>query len=149
MGGWVSVGKSNQEGRIEQIDAERGRAKIAIGALVVDAKLKDLKPATAPLASTQEAWSGARYASGTVTQSVPSEIDIHGWRVAEALDEVDRYLDKAVLCHLQQVRIVHGHGTGALRSAVHEFLRHHPHARNFRLADFREGGPAITIVTLK
>ena len=149
VGDWVRVGKSNQDGRIEQLDENRGRAKISIGNLTLDALIKDLRPTTAPLESTQAAWSGARYLSVGIVQSVPQEIDLHGWRVAEALDEMDRYLDRAVMSHLQQVRIIHGHGTGALRNALHEELRRHPHARSFRLADLREGGPAITIVTLK
>ncbi|HBF33567.1 TPA: hypothetical protein DDW35_03280 [Candidatus Sumerlaeota bacterium] len=149
VGDWVRVGKGNQDGRIESLDEDRGRAKISIGSLTVDAMIKDLKPTTAPPDSTQSAWSGARYLSVGVVEAVPQEIDLHGWRVAEALDEMDRYLDRAVLNHMQQVRVIHGHGTGALRNAIHEELRRHPHARSFRLADLREGGPAITIVTLK
>jgi len=53
------------------------------------------------------------------------------------------------MAHLSEVRIVHGHGTGALRTAIHEFLRPHPHARSFRLANLREGGAAVTLAVLK
>jgi DNA mismatch repair protein MutS2 len=149
VGDWVLIGEGQQVGRIEQIDAARGRAKVLVGTLQVDSALENLRPTVPQPEIAQHAYAGPRYVSSGPVESVPAEIDVHGWRVADALDEVDKYLDKAVLCRLPEVRIVHGHGTGALRNGIHEFLRRHPHARSFRLADLREGGPAITVVTLK
>jgi DNA mismatch repair protein MutS2 len=149
VGDWVLIGEGQQGGRIEQIDAARGRAKVLVGTLQVDSALENLRPTLPQPEIAQQAYAGPRYVSSGPVESVPAEIDVHGWRVADALDEVDKYLDKAVLCRLPEVRIVHGHGTGALRNGIHEFLRRHPHARSFRLSDPREGGPAITVVTLK
>jgi DNA mismatch repair protein MutS2 len=149
VGDWVLIGEGQQGGRIEQIDAARGRAKVLVGTLQVDSALENLRPTLPQPDIAQQAYAGPRYVSSGPVESVPAEIDVHGWRVADALDEVDKYLDKAVLCRLPEVRIVHGHGTGALRNGIHEFLRRHPHARSFRLSDPREGGPAITVVTLK
>jgi DNA mismatch repair protein MutS2 len=79
---------------------------------------------------------------------VPLSISVRGRTVDEALLEVDRYLDDAVRARLPQVTVVHGKGTGALRRAVHDFLRGHPHVRQFRLGERGEGDTGATIVTL-
>ena len=62
---------------------------------------------------------------------------------------VDKYLDEARVSHLQSVRIVHGKGTGALRNAVHQYLRRQKWIKSFRIGDFGEGDAGVTIVTLK
>ncbi len=82
-------------------------------------------------------------------KSVPLSINLHGYTVEEAILEVDRYLDDAFLAGLSEVSIIHGKGTGALRSGVQNFLRRHPHAAEFRLGKFGEGEDGVTIVTLK
>ena len=146
-GDWVYVGKSQQEGRIDQLDAAKGRARIAIGGMTVDARTKDLQPAPEPPRIVDNSY--ARYTSNTVVTAVSPEIDLHGQRVEAALDNADKYLDQAVMARMTHVRVVHGHGTGALRGALHEFFRHHPHVKSFALADLREGGPAVTVVQLK
>ncbi|MBO8164455.1 MAG: endonuclease MutS2 [Brevibacillus sp.] len=81
--------------------------------------------------------------------SVKMELDLRGYRVEEGLAEVDRYLDEVLLAGLQTVSIIHGHGTGALRKAVHDFLRGHRSVKSFRLGGQGEGGVGATIVELK
>jgi len=108
-----------------------------------------LRLASPPAGASQGYDSGPRYATRGVVQAAPPELDIHGQHVEEALTAVDKYLDEAVLAHLSDVRIIHGRGTGALRSALHDFLRDHPHAARFRLADPNAGGAAVTLVQLK
>jgi DNA mismatch repair protein MutS2 len=76
------------------------------------------------------------------------QLDIRGWRVEDALAELNTYLDDAVLSNMSTVRIVHGKGTGALRSAVRETLMHHPLVKSFALASPQEGGDGATIVKL-
>jgi DNA mismatch repair protein MutS2 len=75
-------------------------------------------------------------------------LSVRGLTVDEALLEVDRYLDDAVRARLSQVTVVHGKGTGALRRALHDFLRSHPHVRQFRLGERGEGEAGATVVTL-
>ena len=82
-------------------------------------------------------------------KSVPLSINLHGYTVEEAILEVDRYLDDAFLAGLSEVSVIHGKGTGALRSGVQGFLRRHPHVAEFRLGRFGEGEDGVTIVTLK
>jgi len=62
---------------------------------------------------------------------------------------VDKFLDDATLSGLKTVRVIHGHGTGALRRAVADLLDDHPHVAGFRPADQREGGAGVTVVQLK
>ncbi len=79
---------------------------------------------------------------------VPIEIDIRGNRAEESIGTVDRYLDQALHGGLKSVRIIHGKGTGALRTAIHEMLRGHPLVRRYRTAPAREGGDGATVVEL-
>ncbi|HET7036205.1 MAG TPA: Smr/MutS family protein, partial [Thermomicrobiaceae bacterium] len=77
------------------------------------------------------------------------ELHLRGMRVHEIEDAVDRYLDSAALASLPWVRLVHGKGTGALRSAVHDALKRHPAVDRFELADVEHGGSGVTVVHLK
>ena len=81
--------------------------------------------------------------------SVSPEINLIGKTTDEAIPLLDKYLDDAYLAHLPQVRIVHGRGTGALRSAVHKRLKRLNYVQEFRLGEFGEGDSGVTIVTFK
>lgn len=80
--------------------------------------------------------------------TVSPEIDIRGLLAAEAIERLDKYLDDALLCGLDQVRIIHGKGTGALRKAVREFLQNHRQVAFLRWGDPNEGGDGVTVVKL-
>ena len=82
-------------------------------------------------------------------QSISPELNLLGKTTDEALNELDKYLDDARMSHLSSVRIVHGKGTGALRKAVHNYLRKQKWVKSYRLGDFGEGDAGVTIVTLK
>lgn len=81
--------------------------------------------------------------------SVSTEINLLGRTVDEALSELDKYLDDAYLAHLPSVRVVHGKGTGALRSAVHSHLKKLKYVKEYRLGEYGEGDAGVTIVTFK
>ena len=83
------------------------------------------------------------------TQLEKSEIHLVGRRVDEAVDMTDKFLDDAFLAQMNQVRIVHGTGTGALRQAIAELLSSHPHVARFESAPHSEGGRGVTVVTLR
>lgn len=83
------------------------------------------------------------------SKNISSEINIIGLTVEEAIHIVDKYLDDANLSTLESVRIVHGKGTGKLRSGIHTFLKKHPHVKSYRIGTYGEGEMGVTIVTLK
>ena len=78
-----------------------------------------------------------------------AELNVIGRTTDQAVDEADKFLDKAFMNSLHHVRIVHGHGTGALRNAVANLLRDHPHVARFALAPADQGGAGATVVELK
>ena len=80
--------------------------------------------------------------------NVASTLDIRGFRVEDALDNLEFYLDKASLANLHEVQIIHGHGTGALKSAVRDYLSISPYVAKFRPGEDAEGGDGVSIVDL-
>ena len=82
-------------------------------------------------------------------QSISPELSLLGMTTDEAINELDKYLDDARMSHLSSVRIVHGKGTGALRKAVHNYLRRQKWIKKYRLGDFGEGDAGVTIVELQ
>src|SRR6266496_404810 len=81
--------------------------------------------------------------------SISKEINLLGKKTDEAVELVDKFLDEAFLNGLSEVRIIHGHGTGALRKAVADFLADHPHVARFAPASPDQGGSGATLVTLE
>ncbi len=125
-----------------------GHVEVEVGTLRTRVPIDALHEAPAvqgtPLAPARPA--GGAVAPGR--PAVTTSLSVRGQTVDEALLVVDRYLDDAVRARLPQVTVIHGKGTGALRRAVHEFLRGHPHVRQFRLGERGEGGDGATVVTL-
>jgi DNA mismatch repair protein MutS2 len=83
-----------------------------------------------------------------VHQEVSTELNVIGWRVADALPYVDKYLDTAAAAGLERVRIVHGKGSGRLRAAVHDLLTSHPQVKGYMPAAPEEGGWGATLVEM-
>ncbi len=81
--------------------------------------------------------------------SVSTTLDLRGKTAEDAYIEIDRFFDTAMMTGLNEVTILHGKGTGALRAAVHEYLRKHPHCDKFRIGKYGEGDTGVTIATLK
>jgi DNA mismatch repair protein MutS2 len=81
--------------------------------------------------------------------AVGLELSLIGNRVDEALEKLDKYLDDAILAGHEQVRVIHGHGTGRLRDAVREFLRSHVQVLEIRAGRPNEGGNGATVVRLR
>ncbi len=144
VGDQVKLKQSSQVGIVEKI--EKNLAFVAVGSLTMQVKLKDLirlgkKP--------QKAKKPQRTHSVDRSQSVSLELNVIGMRVAEALPRVDKYLDDCVLKNLPSCRIVHGVGSGQLRTAVHDLLRKHKMVASFSLAEASEGGAGATRVVFK
>lgn len=117
------------------------RSKVSINDLVL------LEEETINTGKMQRTSSGKLKMSKSF--SVSTEINLLGKTVDEALSELDKYLDDAYLAHLPSVRIVHGKGTGALRNAVHNYLRKNKVVKRYRLGEFGEGDAGVTIAEFK
>jgi DNA mismatch repair protein MutS2 len=85
----------------------------------------------------------------TEKKDVPREFNVIGQTAEEALVNVDKYLDDAILSQLPEVRIIHGYGTGKLRKAIAELLTDHPHVARFHPETQEKGGTAVTVAVLK
>jgi DNA mismatch repair protein MutS2 len=141
-------------GTIEKIEGET--AEILVGAMRLREKVSNLqavaveKPnAQSKLEKLQEK---SRKSGGHLRFeeiNINAELNLVGKRTAEAEDLIDKFLDTAYLQGFQQVRIIHGIGTGALKTAVHTFLKGHPHVHRYTLAEQDQGGHGATIVELK
>ncbi len=83
------------------------------------------------------------------SEGVRPELDLRGKMVEEAVYAIDRYLDQAILAGYREVYLIHGKGTGALRTGVQQFLRNHPNVKRFRLGGHGEGGSGVTVVELQ
>ena len=88
-------------------------------------------------------------ATSSARPSALREINVIGQTVEQATQQVDKFLDDAALAHLSSVRIIHGHGTGALRKGLSEFLRSHPLVATHSVEAEERGGKAITVVELR
>ncbi len=82
-------------------------------------------------------------------RSISQTLDLRGYRCEEALDEIEAYLDKASLVNLSPVYIIHGHGTGALKQVIREYLMHSPYVAKFRPGENAEGGDGVSVVDIK
>lgn len=80
------------------------------------------------------------------TQSIKTYLDLRGMKVEEAVDELNKYLDSALLSNLNQTTIIHGKGTGAIKKAVHEQLKNRNGIKSFRSGKAEEGGEGVTVV---
>lgn len=142
----VRVYSLNQKGSVVELAGEE--AVVQLGIMKMKVPLDDLELLSSAKSAAKPVQSGANV-KRTRGESVRSELDLRGANLEEALMEVDRFLDEALLGNLGQVYIIHGKGTGILRSGIQEFLRKHKHVKSFRLGSFGEGGTGVTVAELK
>ena len=149
IGAPVLVDGVSEPGTLLAVD-DKGMAEVAAGPLRLRVPASSLREAPAPddrpVPSAGAAAVRALRAAGT--PSVPLQLDLRGARAEEALAVLDRYLNDAAIAGIDRLRIVHGKGTGALRTAVREMLASHPLVREQTPAAQNEGGEGATIVTL-
>ena len=140
----VVLKAADNQGMVEvQAGAIRTRTHVS-NLRLFESKRAEKKGRTVPVA-------GARVGGLTsrMERQVHTDLDLRGQSVEEALLEIDRFLDNAILCGLERVTIIHGKGTGILRSAVHAHLKGHRQVKGFRLGAYGEGENGVTVVELK
>lgn len=117
--------------------------QVQLGILKMTLPESDLQPAAPVKEPVQRVVHTVRSAESS---HVPNQLDLRGKRYEEALNEVDQYLDAAILAGYPQVTIVHGKGTGALRQGITEYLKNHRSVKSFEFAPANQGGNGATIV---
>ena len=129
----------------------RGKCYVQIGILRSEVDIADLEflESETKQAKREASISQSRALKSSKAMSVHTEINLIGMTVAEATPVLEKYLDDAYIAHLSQVRIIHGMGTGALRSAVHDTLRRTKSVESFRLGEQGEGGYGATVAFFK
>ena len=123
--------------------AGKNQWQVQIGILKMNLPETDLQPAAPVKEPTQRIVNTIRSADSS---PVVNQLDLRGKRYEEALNEVDQYLDAAILAGYPQVTIVHGKGTGALRQGITDYLKNHRSVKSFEFAPANQGGNGATIV---
>jgi DNA mismatch repair protein MutS2 len=140
----VFLPKFNQKGEVLSVSTAGGEVQVQAGILKLTAKISDLRLLGETKEEKGQVMHGAL--AKRKAEQIRPEIDIRGCLVDEALYELEKYLDDALLTGLPFVRIIHGKGTGALRQAIQEFLRQLPYVKKYRLGGHDEGGTGVTVV---
>ncbi len=138
----VFYDKWNKNGTVKEVDAKRSRAKLDFGGVSLWVPASDVSHASGGTIPAGQVVKSPVFASARHCYSV----DLRGKRADEALEELKRFLDDAVLSSLDSVEIIHGRGTGALRKRVHLFLKDYPGVSAYKTATEEHGGDGVTIV---
>ncbi|MHC5040382.1 MAG: endonuclease MutS2 [Planctomycetota bacterium] len=134
-------------GTVKRLDEKRGRAEVDLDGMTFNVELGDLIPMQEEEVQKAKPPRIRRDLDAPIL--VEKELHLLGMRVEAALAAVKKYIDEAVLSDLEEVRLIHGFGTGALQKAIAELLRTHPSVASFRLGGKGEGGEGATVVKLK
>jgi DNA mismatch repair protein MutS2 len=143
----VLIVNLNQKGTVVIPPGKEGEAVVQAGIMKINVHLTNLRLIDE---SREEPGKSSTGRMGIAkSRNVSMELNLLGFNVEEALDSVDKHLDNASIAGLHEVVLIHGKGTGVLRSGIHQFLKSHPHVRGFRLGKPGEGESGVTIVELR
>jgi len=149
VGERVYIHNLGQKGVVATAPDSGGDCTIKAGIMKIKANIADLSRIEEEAAPQKVQRSFATKAKAGKSLTIRPEVDLRGLLVSDAIETCDKYLDDAYLSGLKQVTIIHGKGTGALRSAITTHLRSHPHVVSHRLGAFGEGENGVTICELK
>ena len=145
----VFVGAMQSAGEILSVNARKKEAEVLVGSLRLNVKAGDLYAMVGGKKSAPKTDKVSVVRKLPPVQEVKTEINLLGMTVSEAIQEVDAFIDRAVLSGLEEVKIIHGLGTGKLREGIRNHLRSMPNVLSFRQGKYGEGDAGVTIVTLK
>ena len=149
VGDIVMLADIEQEGIVTKLPDKDNMVTIDAGILKTKTPLSNVRLINKRSSKKPDQKMLRRNVKSNATASAKTEIDIRGMNVEEALLDLDRFIDECVLLNIEQVTIIHGKGTGVLRSGVHSHLKNHGNIASFRLGKYGEGESGVTIVVLK
>ena len=125
----------------------KGEVSVQAGAMKMKVKLADTRIAEPEAKSKAKPKKSSSFSPAA--REVKTECDVRGMTKEEALSAVDLFIDAGILNKLKTLYIIHGKGTGVLRSGIQNYLKHHRMVAEFRLGHYGEGEDGVTVVTLK
>ena len=149
LGMQVYIQPFHQEGIILSLPNRDHMVQVQIGLIKTTVKVKDITFSKSKPVKEVSSYHSKRKASSFKSKNISNKINVIGQTIEEANFLIDKFLDDCVMAKLETAEIVHGKGTGKLREGIHQFLKHHPHVKAFRVGTFGEGEMGVTIVTLK
>jgi DNA mismatch repair protein MutS2 len=148
VGDTVRVLALGQSAEVLELSPDSSEAEVQMGPMRLRVGVGDLQRLRRREPAEDELGRSVVVLRADDRRPVSHQLDMRGWRVEDALEELESYLNDAALSGMPWVRIVHGKGTGALRAAVREHLAHHPLVQSSAPAPPPEGGDGVTIVRL-
>lgn len=136
-------------GEGEIVEIKENNVVVKSGLLKTRVKMSDIMLLEKPKKKQKPAQHNVYRTSSRADADVKTELDLRGDMVEEALGELGLFIDKCVLNSIEEIRIIHGKGTGALRAAVTDYLKHHPNIAEYRLGKYGEGENGVTIAKIK
>ena len=136
-------------GEGEILEITKDKLLVKSGLLKTRVKLSDIMLLDKPKEKAKPAQHNVYRTSSRADSDVKTELDLRGETVDEAIGELGLFIDRCVLNSIDEIRIIHGKGTGALRAAVTDYLRHQPNISEYRLGKYGEGENGVTLAKLK
>lgn len=149
IGQTVFIKKLNQNATVLTLPNKSNQLQVQFGVITMNVKLEDLALPTNTANAQKTTHSSTSFKNSFKAKNISPEINVIGMTVDEAIPIIDKYLDDASMSGLASIRIVHGKGTGKLRSGIHQFLKNNKHTKSFRLGTFGEGEMGVTVVELR
>jgi len=147
IGDSVKVLNLDQNGTVASLPNDKGDLIVQVGIMKINSNVKNLRLMKEKKVDTKKYSSGRSF--GSITSTITTEIDVRGKNLEEARHLIDKYLDEAYLSSIERVTIIHGKGTGVLRSGLKTFFKRHSHIKSHRFGEFGEGGDGVSIIELK
>ena len=149
IGDRVKIQSLGNEGEVVSVDSKKNTVFVQSGFMKLKADIDDIRLLGEKKAEPKQRSSVRSVGSSKLTASASSSVDLRGKTVEEAMLDLDKFIDSVLRSGLNEITIIHGKGTGALRKGVHIYLRKHPNIRTFRVGTFGEGEEGVTIAELK
>jgi len=144
----VAIPNLNLKGIVIEPPDNNGETIVQTGIMKITVHVSNLRIVKEPEAIKNEK-SGIGEISKAKAMNISTELDLRGLSLEEAVEKADKYIDDASIAGLRTVVLIHGKGTGILRTGIHKYLKTNPHVKSFRLGKFGEGETGVTVVELK
>lgn len=150
VGDTVRLMDVDSQGTVVSLPDAAGNCTVQLGMIKTKTRLDNLELILdEPVKQKKKSGGVKKSLQSNMSRKSSMELDIRGMMTDEGILEVDRFIDNCLLSGIETITIIHGKGTGALRAAVHEFLRKHKNVKSYRLGEYGEGESGVTVAVLK